>query len=58
MGIENRSNLDAAEEGKEYVDPKDPTDSALIVVLQLVLADVLMEDTDSIPILCEYTLLA
>jgi hypothetical protein len=50
MGIKNRSNLDAAKKREENVDAEDPSDSALVIVFQLVLADVVVEDTNGVPV--------
>jgi hypothetical protein len=49
MGIKYRSDLDSAKEGEEDVDAEYPPNRAFIVILQLVLAEVLVEDTNSIP---------
>jgi hypothetical protein len=50
MGIKNRPNLNAAKEREENVDAEDPSDRALVILFQLVLADVVVEDTNSVPV--------
>jgi hypothetical protein len=50
MGIKNGPNLNAAKEREEDVNAENPPDRAFVIVFQLVLADVVVKDTNSVPI--------
>jgi hypothetical protein len=42
--------LDATEEAEEHIDAEDPSNGAFIVLLQLMFAQILLKNPDSVPV--------
>lgn len=51
MRVKHWSDLNAAEERKKDIEPDDPSDGAFVIILELMLTEILVEDTHSVPIL-------
>jgi len=52
MSIKYGANLNTTKEREKDINAKDPPNGALAIVFQLVLADIIVEDTNSVPVAC------